>query len=299
MAELEIDMAFPPSVETVDVTWGKATSFLGEEISSELTLTPLLVGTKRIVWQTSGEPMLPMIETKTAGPGESGTMSLPVVDQAGWVDDSGAAYSMWAYEAKVRTQIGSSSIEVVTIVAPMLGDEPIDLDLVPINLTPGSPVVVPVAPTLTIGNVISAATASALIRGTNPDFILDLALPKAADGLNGDKGDTGDTSPSSSGSWAAGTRTVVGTGPSSIRATLTGNVVLSITGTPVANKAYTVSLTLKQDATGGRTITWPTGVVWPEGLKPALPTAPNAIALYHLYWDGERWIGLVGGSSLA
>jgi len=118
--------------------------------------------------------------------------------------------------------------------------------------------------------------------------------------LRGLQGLIGDMTPFTNGTWAAGAQTVnAAAGAQTVARTLTGNVVLSIVNTPVAGRAYTMSLSLKQDATGGRTITWPPAVVWPEGLKPTLPVAPNALATYHLYWDGVRWIGIVGGLNLA
>ena len=118
--------------------------------------------------------------------------------------------------------------------------------------------------------------------------------------LRGLQGLTGDMTPFTNGSWVAGAQTVnAAAGAQTVARTLTGNVVLSIANTPVSGRAYTISLSLKQDGTGGRTITWPAAVVWPEGLKPTLPVAPNALATYHLYWDGVRWIGIVGGLNLA
>lgn len=49
-------------------------------------------------------------------------------------------------------------------------------------------------------------------------------------------------------------------------ATLTGNVTLAWSSLPAAGTMTDRVLILTQDATGGRTITWPAGTKWPGGL---------------------------------
>lgn len=51
----------------------------------------------------------------------------------------------------------------------------------------------------------------------------------------------------------------------------------------------TLMLTLIQDATGGRTVTWPATVKWPGGAAPALSTAANARDKIALDWDGTQY----------
>lgn len=76
---------------------------------------------------------------------------------------------------------------------------------------------------------------------------------------------------------------------------LTGNVVLSLP-LPASTTAFTVTLELTQDATGGRTLTVP-GVVAAYGVPPMLSTAANALDELHLMWDGVRWKVRVAGLS--
>ena len=55
----------------------------------------------------------------------------------------------------------------------------------------------------------------------------------------------------------------------------------------------TLMLTLIQDATGSRTVTWPATVKWPGGTAPTLSTAANARDKVALDWDGTQYDGVV------
>jgi len=50
-------------------------------------------------------------------------------------------------------------------------------------------------------------------------------------------------------------------------------------------------LTLIQDGTGGRTVTWPATVKWPGGVAPTLTTTANARDKVALDWDGTQYDG--------
>lgn len=76
--------------------------------------------------------------------------------------------------------------------------------------------------------------------------------------------------------------------PVTIRATLTGNVTLSLPS-PSSSSAFTITLVLTQDATGGRTLTLPAGVKRSYGIAPLLSSAASAVDLLHLLWDGAAW----------
>jgi hypothetical protein len=59
---------------------------------------------------------------------------------------------------------------------------------------------------------------------------------------------------------------------------------------PVAGQLY--RLRVKQDSTGGRTITnWPANTLWPSGAAPVLTSAGNSIDLVTLYYDGTNYYG--------
>lgn len=54
---------------------------------------------------------------------------------------------------------------------------------------------------------------------------------------------------------------------------------------PTVGQEFAVILI--QDATGGRTVTWPSGILWPGGVIPVLSTAPNAVDIFRfLYISG-------------
>ena len=74
--------------------------------------------------------------------------------------------------------------------------------------------------------------------------------------------------------------------------TLTGNTTISPTGVPPATRMWAGTIAAKQDATGGRTITWPTGSKYPGGVAPPATTTANAIDIWSLmtYDGGTSWI---------
>ena len=69
--------------------------------------------------------------------------------------------------------------------------------------------------------------------------------------------------------------------------TLSANCIITFTAPHgVAN----LVLKIVQDATGSRTITWPT-TQWPGGTAPTLSTAANAIDIVSFYCDGTNYFG--------
>jgi hypothetical protein len=68
--------------------------------------------------------------------------------------------------------------------------------------------------------------------------------------------------------------------------TLTGNCTFAFTA-PLG--AGNFLLRLVQDATGGRTATWPAAVKWGGGAAPTLSTAANAVDIASFYWNGSNY----------
>ena len=86
--------------------------------------------------------------------------------------------------------------------------------------------------------------------------------------------------------------TVANTAASILDLTLTGNCVLTFP-TPAAGGQFT--LLLKQDATGSRTVTWPSTVRWAGGTAPTLTATAGRTDVVTFLSDGAYWLGFVGG----
>jgi asparagine N-glycosylation enzyme membrane subunit Stt3 len=81
---------------------------------------------------------------------------------------------------------------------------------------------------------------------------------------------------------------------------LNQNISLAISNLP-AGRASGVTVILKQDATGGRTVAWPAGTRWPDGVAPVLGTAANAVNIVTLLNPdgGATWYGFLAGRNMA
>lgn len=81
--------------------------------------------------------------------------------------------------------------------------------------------------------------------------------------------------------------------------TLTANCTFTLTGA-ISGLASVLELVLTQDATGGRTVTWPSSVKWSGG-APVLSIAANAVDRVGLisYNGGTTWYGTLIGKAYA
>lgn len=72
------------------------------------------------------------------------------------------------------------------------------------------------------------------------------------------------------------------------------------TASPVG-EATQLTLILKQDGVGTRTITWPSNVLFPSGTDPTLSTIAGAYDIVSLvsYDGGALWFGVLGGKAFA
>lgn len=127
-------------------------------------------------------------------------------------------------------------------------------------------------------------------------------MPVSAYGGNpivqGPQGEPGDLVGVTSGSWAGAV--VLDQYPQTYLSTLTGNVTsMALPTSPIGLQSGTVTLVLTQDATGGRTITWPASVKWSEGLSQQPAPGANTISVFNLLWTGTSWLALTGGRSFA
>ena len=76
--------------------------------------------------------------------------------------------------------------------------------------------------------------------------------------------------------------------------TLTGNV----TSFSISNgvEGLTLRLCLKQDATGSRTFTGATGILWEGSAPPTLTTTPSRMDVFDLQFDGTNWLQVATAS---
>lgn len=152
-----------------------------------------------------------------------------------------------------------------------------------------------------VGRAVSLPTQNISVpTGITTDLttVMNIAASNGAIITKGEQGEPGDVVGVTSGSWT-GAVTLLSY-PQTYLATLTGNVTsLTLPTSPYALESGTVTLVLTQDATGGRTITWPTSVKWPDGIAQQPAAGPNTLSVFHLLWTGATWLGLVGGKSFA
>lgn len=84
--------------------------------------------------------------------------------------------------------------------------------------------------------------------------------------------------------------------------TLTEDVTaLNLVNPPAAGRAGSLALIVRQDAVGGRTVTWPGSVLWPAGAAPVVSAAALAVDVYALITRtaGATWYGFPGGRGFA
>lgn len=76
--------------------------------------------------------------------------------------------------------------------------------------------------------------------------------------------------------------------------TLTANCTFTF---PTVTAGKSFMLFLKQDATGGRTVTWPATVEWPFNIDPTITSTANRIDKYVFTAVGSKWYGSNAGQN--
>jgi hypothetical protein len=76
---------------------------------------------------------------------------------------------------------------------------------------------------------------------------------------------------------------------------------LTFANPPASGRAGTCSLILRQDATGGRTLAWPSSVRWAGGTPPLVTPAANTVDMYAFVTrdGGTTWYGFPGGQDFS
>lgn len=76
--------------------------------------------------------------------------------------------------------------------------------------------------------------------------------------------------------------------------TLTGNCTFTF---PTATAGRSFFLLLKQDGTGGRTVTWPAAVKWPSSTAPTITSTASRTDKFVFTADGTNWVGSLAGQN--
>lgn len=200
---------FPPGVSLATLSVGDSLDFFGNPASLDVQVTPILGGTTtHLVHAATGSTLVAFTRSFTTT-GTALTFDAPHVDQPGWVNGDGEPVTMWSYRVLVTATIpGSPAVQWIKDVSPVIGQDVVDLDLVPngdaTKATVGDiPLVLSVngqtghvtvtggegggssTYSLSIGSVTTGAAgspATASITGTGDAQQLNLGLPRGADG---------------------------------------------------------------------------------------------------------------------
>lgn len=110
---------------------------LGKGVDSTITVRPITPGTNKLVWHATGDPMILMRDSRKIHDEGGYYITLPVVDQDGWLDASGQEYKNWNYEATIIWGANRSNAETKRFQV-FSGQTHVDLDLI-FNGTAGMP----------------------------------------------------------------------------------------------------------------------------------------------------------------
>lgn len=182
-------MSFPPGVQLREVTFGVPFALAnGDDLVMEVTFTP----TRSMVWAATGAPAIARGFKATNSVGLQGSISVPVTDQAGWLDGNGGALSvaagaqthLYVVDILYKDQSGTIIAKAPTRNLPLpAGDlSPVDLDLlIPVSTTAGV--------ALSIPDTWSTAIAAAQAAADAAQAAASAALAAVADFIVTDNGD--------------------------------------------------------------------------------------------------------------
>lgn len=170
---------YPAAVETALLTWGP---YSGGSSARVEVISP---GAGTLSYGDFPMPYGPYYVTTLDA---NGSLQLPVTDQAGWKDQSGASYAGWYYRISVQFGLGAQATVVERAVQPLSGQAVIDFDELPGGAVPGDPVVVVVPAVTSVNGLTGAVT----VEGGGGEGSVGPQGPAGPQGPKGDRGDTGD-----------------------------------------------------------------------------------------------------------
>lgn len=151
-------MALPSGVTSCTLTVGTYFDAIGGAQPSKMTITPVFGPfTNFITWTASGESMVATEVSGEQQPDGSWSATVAVVNQSGWTDETGSAFSNWTY--LVKWEAGGKQLS--KMVSPVTGQTLIDVDKVP-GGTAGTPTTATVPPVTSVGGFTGGVTAEQL-----------------------------------------------------------------------------------------------------------------------------------------
>lgn len=217
-------------------------------------------------------------------------------------DDPSTNPTAFTYRVSFDLQLGNVKVPCPSFDIEVPAGGVVDLTKdAPVPASPGSGIVRgPEGPLtdLAIGTVITLAAgepATATVTGDAPTKALNLGLPTGRVGDKGDKGDPGDVTAATVTNPAPSTVALTSGTPYTRRLVLVSDVAFTIAA-GIADKSYTITLVFSVSS-ATRTVTWPSNVQWPEGVKPT--SFPIGRHVLNLLWDGAVWQGAVVGMNYA
>ena len=121
------------------------------------------------------------------------------------------------------------------------------------------------------------------IKDTTPDALLEVNGTLLAQQINfQSEYSIGNSGTTKTINWTNGNKQYI---------TLTGNCTFTFTA---PSGPTNILLRIIQDATGGRTITWPAGVKWPSAVVPTLSTTASAEDIVTCYYNGTNYYCQIG-----
>ena len=137
-------MGFPAGIQLATIAFGIPLTATGKDVVTTVTVKP----TARVIWAATGQPLPEFADSFTAEAGQLGSFQVPFVDQAGFIDSTGATVTDFAYQVTAEWRYGNERpITWSKNLKPLVGQTgTIDLDLIP-----DGPVSIPVtAPTAAV-----------------------------------------------------------------------------------------------------------------------------------------------------
>jgi hypothetical protein len=138
-------MVLPAGVTTATVIAGVPVTHTGAPVKAFVSIEP----SAYLVHAATGTPLVDFLEELDISEGVAGQFVLPHTDQAGFIDDSGNAYTNWYYTARVTYSTPSKAktkAPKVKVFQLTTGQSTVDLDLLPA----GAPALPYIAPTATV-----------------------------------------------------------------------------------------------------------------------------------------------------